>query len=91
MTLYEQMTTFEHLYQAFLRARKGKRGQEEIAHFERNLEPELFTLQESLQNQTYRPGGYFSFYRTESKRMSQDLTGLTRVSVNHNPCADANP
>lgn len=68
MTLYEQMTTFEHLYQAFLRARKGKRGQEEIARFERNLEPELFALQESLRNQTWQPGGYFSFYRTEAKR-----------------------
>jgi len=41
MSLFEQMTTFEHLYQAFLRARKGKRGQEGIARFERNLEPNL--------------------------------------------------
>ncbi len=68
MTLYEQLISFEHLYQAFLRARKGKRKQEEIAAFERNLEPELFKLQESLQDQTYQPGGYFSFYRTEAKR-----------------------
>ncbi len=58
MSLFEQMTTFEHLYQAFLRARKGKRGQEEIAAFERNLEPNLFDIQESLRNQTYQPGGY---------------------------------
>jgi len=68
MSLFEQMTTFEHLYQAFLRARKGKRKQEEIAAFERNLEPELFDIQESLRNQTYQPGGYRSFYLTEAKK-----------------------
>ncbi len=68
MSLFEQMTTFEHLYQAFLRARKGKRGQEEIAAFERNLEPNLFDIQESLLDQTYQPGGYRSFYLTEAKR-----------------------
>lgn len=32
--------------QAFLRARKGKRKQEEIAHFERNLEPNLFSQEQ---------------------------------------------
>jgi hypothetical protein len=55
----------EHLPRT--QVQEGKRGQEEIATFERNLEPNLFDLQESLPNQTYRPGGYFSFYRTEAK------------------------
>ncbi len=68
MALYEELCSFEHLYAAFLRARKGKRGQEEIAAFERNLEPELFKIQEELQTETYQPGGYYSFYRTEAKR-----------------------
>ena len=44
MTLYEQLSSFENLYNAFLRARKGKRKFEEIAAFERNLEPELFKI-----------------------------------------------
>ena len=68
MTLYEQLCSFEHLYNAFLRARKGKRKLEEIAAFERNLEPELFSIRESLLDQNYRPSGYYSFYRTEAKR-----------------------
>ena len=68
MTLYDQLWSFENLYKAFVRARKGKRGQEEIAMFERNLEPELFQIQASLIDNSYRPGGYFSFYRTEAKR-----------------------
>jgi RNA-directed DNA polymerase len=68
MTLYEELCSFEHLYYAFMRARKGKRKQEEIAAFERNLEPELFKLREALLAQQYRPGGYHSFYLTEAKR-----------------------
>ena len=68
MTLYEQLCNFEHLYNAFLRAREGKRRQEEIAAFERNLEPELLKIRESLHKQSYQPGGYYSFYRTEAKR-----------------------
>jgi RNA-directed DNA polymerase len=68
MKLYDQLCSFEHLYNAFLRARKGKRKLEEIAAFERNLEPELFKIQAELLSQNYQPGGYYSFYRTEAKR-----------------------
>jgi hypothetical protein len=68
MTLYEQLCSFESLYEAYLRACKGKRKFEEIAAFERNLEPELFKIQEELRDHSYRPGGYYSFYRTEAKR-----------------------
>lgn len=68
MTLYEELCSFENLYYAFRRARKGKRNQEEIAAFERNLEPALFKLREELLTQRYQPGGYYSFYRTEAKR-----------------------
>jgi len=68
MNLYEQLCSFEHLYNAFLRARKGKRKLEEIAAFERNLEPELFKIQEELASLNYQPGGYYSFYLTEAKR-----------------------
>ena len=67
-TLYEQLCDFENLYLAFRAARRGKRGQENVAAFERRLEPELFALQEALRSQTYAPGAYRSFYRTESKR-----------------------
>ncbi len=91
VTLYEQLTSFESLYQAFLRARKGKRKLEEIAAFERSLEPNLFEIQPELQAQTYQPGGCYSFYRTEAKRISPDLTGLTRVSGNQNLYAEVNP
>ena len=65
---YETLTSFENLYWAFLRARRGKRAQANVASFEHRLEPELFALQDELRSFTYRPGPYRSFYRTESKR-----------------------
>ena len=65
---YQRLCEFENLYMAFKGARRGKRSQENVAGFERNLESELFTLQEQLLAKTYQPGAYRSFYRTEAKR-----------------------
>ncbi len=66
--LYDQICSFENLFQAFNRARRGKRHQESVARFERNLELELFQLQDELVTYAYQPGPYRSFYRTEAKR-----------------------
>ncbi len=65
---YQDLCDLENLYLAYRRARRGKRDKEIVARFERNLELELITLQDVLLNQTYLPGSYTSFYRTESKR-----------------------
>jgi hypothetical protein len=91
MTLYEQLCSFESLYEAFLRARKGKRKQEEIAAFERNLESELFNLQESLLNQSHQPGGYYSFYRTEAKHRLISAAPFRDRVVHHALVASWNP
>ena len=66
--LFDRLTEFESLYVAFRRARRGKRQQESVAGFKRNLEAELFQLQDELRTRTYRPGPYRSFWRTEAKR-----------------------
>jgi len=66
--LYDSLCSFENLYQAFIKARKGKRHKPAVAAFERNLEDELLQLQEELSGRSYRPGPYRSFYRTEAKR-----------------------
>ena len=39
--LYPQICSFENLYQAYRKARKGKRGKESVARFEYNQEEEL--------------------------------------------------
>lgn len=65
---FQRLCDFENLYLAFRKARLGKRGQENVAQFERNLDLELLRLQEELLAQAYTPGAYRSFYRTEAKR-----------------------
>ena len=67
-TDYQRLCSFGNLYMAYRMARLGKRHIERVAEFERNLEIELFTLQDELWAQTYSPGPYASFYRTEAKR-----------------------
>ena len=66
--LYPQIYAWENLEYAYRRARKGKRGLVPAADFERQLEDNLVTLQNDLQQQTYRPGAYHSFYIHEPKR-----------------------
>jgi len=59
--LYPQICTFENLFLAYRAAARGKRGKAEVAAFERELEPNLFRLQEELLAQTYQPGPYTHF------------------------------
>ncbi|MBM4422552.1 MAG: Retron-type reverse transcriptase [Chloroflexi bacterium] len=68
MQLYQRICEYENLYNAFHCARRGKRKQESVARFERDLEIELFRLQDELLSKTYRPSRYRSFYLTDSKR-----------------------
>jgi retron-type reverse transcriptase len=68
INLYPQVWSFENLYLAYRKARKGKRGRAPAATFEFNLESNLLQLQEELETKTYRPGPYTSFYIHEPKR-----------------------
>ena len=54
--LFEQIITFESLYHAYLRARKGKRKSWPCRHFERDLEGNLIQLQNELIWGQYRCG-----------------------------------
>ena len=61
--LYPQVYSFENLYQAFRKARKGgKRKKESVAAFELDLEANLWQLHEELRTWAYRPGPYHNFY-----------------------------
>ena len=53
---------------AFHKASKGKRGKAPAAAFEYGLEDNLIDLQTELENRTYRPGTYHSFYIHDPKR-----------------------
>jgi retron-type reverse transcriptase len=70
--LFPQICDFDNLYNAFIQARRGKRRQPNVAAFEFDLEENLVTLQEELQQETYRPGQYthFTLYEKKPRRIS---------------------
>ena len=67
-SLFDQLTSWENLYRAARKTRRGKRRHGDAARFELEREPELLCLQEELRNRTYRPGEYRAFYVREPKR-----------------------
>ncbi|TAN43691.1 MAG: RNA-dependent DNA polymerase [Nitrospirae bacterium] len=70
--LFSQITSFENLYAASRKARKGKRFKDNVMAFERNIEDELFRLQDELLSKTYKPGTYreFSIYERKPRKIS---------------------
>lgn len=65
--LWQQVTDFENLLKASRQAQRGKRFRFNVLEFNYHLEQNLATLQEALQEQTYRPGKYHSFRIFEPK------------------------
>jgi hypothetical protein len=66
--LYPKICSFENLFLAFHKARKGKRGKESTSSFEYDLEKELLCLQAELETGIWQPGAYHSFYIHDPKR-----------------------
>jgi RNA-directed DNA polymerase len=66
--LYPQVWSFENIYHAWRKARKGKRRREQAAAFERVQEAELLALQAELRDCTYEPGPYHSFFIHDPKK-----------------------
>ncbi|MEI2610516.1 MAG: reverse transcriptase/maturase family protein [Candidatus Promineifilaceae bacterium] len=81
--LYPQISTFSNLLVAFYKARQGKRGKFGVAAFEYELERELLRLERELQDETWRPGGYTSFYITEPKRRKISAAPFRDRVVHH--------
>ena len=59
--LFESIASFENLYQAYQRARRGKKSRASIDRFAFDLEPELLRLRRELLEGTYRPGEFVTF------------------------------
>ncbi|MBI3814370.1 MAG: RNA-dependent DNA polymerase [Nitrospinae bacterium] len=70
--LFSQITSFENLYLASRKARKGKRLKDNVLIFENNIEDELFRLQEEIILKTYTPGRYreFTIYERKPRKIS---------------------
>jgi len=70
--LYPGICAFDNLYEAFRKARRGKRSRADVAEFEHGLELELIQLQDELLAESYRPGPYrhFTLYERKPRRIS---------------------
>ncbi len=84
--LYPQITALANLWQAWKNASRGKRSNPGVASFEYDLEHNLLTLQRELETQTWRPGGYYSFYILDPKRRLISAAPFRDRVVHHALC-----
>ena len=84
--MFDHLTSWPNLLLAFRKAARGKRGQPNVARFEHRLEANLLALQARLQQRTYRPGGYRSFFVHEPKRRKISAAPFRDRVVHHALC-----
>ncbi len=84
--LYPQITNFENLVLAAINARQGKRYQTNVTRFHFRVEWELLELKQQLQNQTYQPGSYHTFYIYDPKKRMISAAPYRDRVVHHALC-----
>ncbi len=89
--LYETVTDFENLRQAFWSAARGKRRSIAVASFEYDLEANLLQLQQELRQQIYVPGQYTHFYIHDPKRRRISAAPFRDRVVHHALCRVIEP
>lgn len=77
---YQEIFTFQHLYQAYKMCLKGKRHKQEAIDFSLALSPSLWSLYYELIYHTYQVSGYHEFKIFDPKeRMIQAISFRDRV------------
>jgi RNA-directed DNA polymerase len=66
--LYPDISSFENIYVAWRKARRGKRYHPSVVAFEIQFDEELLRLRDELTQETWQSGGYRSFTVHEPKR-----------------------
>lgn len=89
--LYPQVVSLENLIVAYQQAARGKRRQPVVAAFTFDLEANLCALQGELAAQSYRPGGYYSFYIRDPKRRLVSAAPFRDRIVHHALCRVIEP
>lgn len=84
--LWPEVVSFQNLLLAFRRAARGKRSKAEVAAFEFDLEPGLFSLQEELKQGFYLPGAYRSFYVHDPKKRLISAAPFKDRVIHHALC-----
>ncbi len=85
------MCSFENLFLAYRKARKGKRSNPQVAAFEFNQEDELLQLQQELLSGAWTPGKYHSFYIHDPKRRLISAAPFRDRVVHHALCRVIEP
>lgn len=70
--IWPELISFDNLFNAYLKARKGKQSVPAVATFTLNLETELLSLQQELTDFTYNPGCYrlFTIYERKKRQIA---------------------
>ena len=89
--LYPQICAFPNLYWAYRSARKGKRDRVAVASFEFDLEHNLLTLADELEQQTYTAGHYTNFHIYEPKKRLISAAPFSDRVVHHALCQIIEP
>ena len=84
---YERICEWGNLYDAYLKARRGKRWKNSVAKVEASALEAVALIQRELQTRTYRPGGYRAFYVYEPKRRLM----VERIHLRKNPVDPMQP
>lgn len=78
--MYERLTEFKDIYEAYKCARRGKRKKNEVVKYETNLSAHIWNLQQRLENRCFHISGYHSFMVYDPKeREIQALSFADRV------------
>lgn len=70
--VWNEVVSFENLFNAYRKARAGKQSSKTVAEFALNLESELLGLQDELTSLTYAPGRYrlFTIYERKKRQIA---------------------
>jgi RNA-directed DNA polymerase len=86
VSLFDELVSFDNLYSAYLKARKGKRFLDYVLVFEQNLEQELLNLQRDLKSNAYVHGCYREMIVNDSKKRLIKVAPFRDRIVHHALC-----
>lgn len=89
--IFPTFITFEALHAAWGRVIRGRRMQHDVLEFERDLEPNLIAIQESLIHKTHRTGPYRTFKVFEPKERGVAALPLKDRVIQHSLIAAIEP
>ncbi|HUU28198.1 MAG TPA: reverse transcriptase/maturase family protein [archaeon] len=84
--LWPRIIAFENVYNAYLKARRGKRYKHYSLAFTANAEEELWSIITDLKDKTYRPGPYYTFWINEPKKRLIAAAPFRDRVVHHAVC-----